>query len=93
MGRMHPAPDPLALTSVAFVEAAKANGIARGVALEAYRAVHRRGEWLPWMAPPPPAPARELIDGKTVKFLLPVDGDYETESVVIPMPHRTGWSR
>lgn len=88
---MHPAPDPLALTSVAFVEAAKANGIARGVALEAYRAVHRRGEWLPWMAPPPPAPARELIDGKTVKFLLPVDGDYETESVVIPMPHRTGW--
>jgi 23S rRNA (adenine2503-C2)-methyltransferase len=91
MGRMHPAPDPLALTSVAFVEAAKANGIARGVALEAYRAVHRRGEWLPWMAPPPPAPARELIDGKTVKFLLPVDGDYETESVVIPMPHRTGW--
>jgi 23S rRNA (adenine2503-C2)-methyltransferase len=43
------------------------------------------------MAPPPPAPARELIDGKTVKFLLPVDGDYETESVVIPMPHRTGW--
>jgi 23S rRNA (adenine2503-C2)-methyltransferase len=91
MGRMHPAPDPLALTSLAFVEAAKANGIARGVALEAYRAVHRRGEWLPWMAPPPPAPARELIDGKTVKFLLPVDGDYETESVVIPMPHRTGW--
>lgn len=88
---MHPAPDPLALTSLAFVEAAKANGIARGVALEAYRAVHRRGEWLPWMAPPPPAPARELIDGKTVKFLLPVDGDYETESVVIPMPHRTGW--
>ena len=51
MGRMHPAPDPLALTSVAFVEAAKANGIARGVALEAYRAVHRRGEWLSWMAP------------------------------------------
>jgi 23S rRNA (adenine2503-C2)-methyltransferase len=91
MGRMHPAPDPLALTSLAFVEAAKANGIARGVALEAYRAVHRRGEWLPWMAPPPPAPAREFIDGKTVKFLLPVDGDYETESVVIPMPHRTGW--
>jgi 23S rRNA (adenine2503-C2)-methyltransferase len=91
MGRMHPAPDPLPLTSLAFVEAAKANGIARGVALEAYRAVHRRGEWLSWMAPPPPAPARELIDGKTVKFLLPVDGDYETESVVIPMPHRTGW--
>ena len=88
---MHPAPDPLALTSVAFVEAAKAAGIARGVALEAYRAVHRRGAWLPWMAPPPPAPVRELIDGKTVKFLLQVDGDYETESVVIPMPHRTGW--
>ena len=42
----------------AVIDAAKAAGIARGVALEAYRAVHRRGEWLPWMAPPPPAPVR-----------------------------------
>ncbi len=88
---MSNAPDPLALTSDAFVACAKDRGIAKGVALEAYRAVHRRGAWASWMAPPPAAPVRELVDGKTVKFLLAVDGNYETESVVIPMPHRTGW--
>jgi len=85
-----PAPDPLALTSGEFVAAARAQGRRREEALDAYRAVHRRGVWQPWMAPPPPPPLRTLIDERTAKFLLAVDGALETESVIIPMPHRGG---
>lgn len=42
------------------------------------------------MALPPTPPTRQLVDDRTLKFLLSVDEGLETESVVIPMPHRTG---
>lgn len=83
-------PDPLALTSHEFVAAALAQGRSRFDALGAYRAFHRMGVSAPWMAPPPAPPTQQLVDDRTVKFLLCVGGELETESVIIPMPHRGG---
>ncbi len=83
-------PDPLALTSAEFVAAARTHGRSRDDALDAYRAVHRRGIWQPWMAPPPPPPARTHTDDRTAKFLIQLHDQLETESVIIPMPHRGG---
>ena len=82
--------DPLALTSAEFIAAASAQGLSRHDALNAYRRFHREWVRAQWMAPPPPAPTREQVDERTMKFLLPVGGDLETESVIIPMPHRGG---
>ncbi len=83
-------PDPLALTSLEFVAAAVAEGRSKFEALGAYRRLHRTGEWAEWMAPPPAAPIKQHIDERTMKFLLCVGAELETESVIIPMPHRGG---
>jgi 23S rRNA (adenine2503-C2)-methyltransferase len=89
-------PDPLSLTSAQFVDAAKSRGISKNDALDAYRACHRRGEWADWCAEPPAPPHTQLVDERTVKFLMGVGrderagGDLESESVIIPMPHRGG---
>ncbi len=85
-----PAPDPLSLTSAEFVAAVATLGKSKHVAMAAYRAFHREGRSEPWMAELPPRPVSQLIDDRTVKFCLPVAGEFETESVIIPMPHRTG---
>ena len=86
-------PDPLAETAVEYARAANRRWkVQPHDARLAYRALHRSGAAphapLHWIAPP--APARTLVDGMTVKFTLPVGGDLETESVLIPMPHRDG---
>ncbi len=83
-------PDPLSLTSAEFIAASAKSGRSRHDALAAYRAFHRAGTHQPWMAAPPPRPTRQLVDDRTVKFLIDLGGDLETESVIIPMPHRTG---
>ncbi len=82
--------DPLSLTSSEFVAAAFASGRSKFDALAAYRRFHRAGERAQWMAPCAAAPVQQLVDDRTVKFLLSVGGDLETESVIIPMPHRGG---
>ena len=84
------APDPLSLTSGEFVIAAAALGKSKHVATAAYRAFHRAGRSESWMAESPLAPVKQLIDDRTVKFCLAVGDEFETESVIIPMPHRTG---
>lgn len=82
------APDPLALTCEEFIHAARAVGIRNEHdALTAYRNAHRSDAFPEWCSPAPPHPLRTEIDGATVKFLLPVEGNYETESVLIPMDH------
>ncbi len=92
----HERPDPLSLTSVQFIEACRTNGMPRAEALEAYRACHRRGTWSPKLAPPAVCPRSLHVDERTVKFLMGVGaderagGELETESVIIPMPHRGG---
>jgi len=82
--------DPLSLTSCEFVHAAVAAGRSKFEALAAYRAYHRKGIRAEWMAHDPPPTSNHIIDDRTVKFLLPIGGDLETESVIIPMPHRGG---
>ena len=86
-------PDPLAATALAYARAAnRAWKVQPYDARLAYRALHRSGVVPPaplgWLAPP--APAQTVVDGMTVKFTLPVAGGLETESVLIPMPHRDG---
>ncbi len=82
------APDPLSLTAEEFIRAAHAVGVRHDSdALNAYRTAHRSGVFTDWMAPPPAAVARVQQDDSTLKFLLPVEGNYETESVLIPMDH------
>ena len=88
-----PLPDPLALPALAYARAANRTWkVQPHDARLAYRALHRSGAAphapLHWSAPP--MPAKTLVDGMTVKFTLPVDGGLETESVLIPMPHRDG---
>jgi len=81
-------PDPLSLTAAEFIQAAHAVGVKHNSnALDAYRTAHRSGVFTGWMAPPLVAIARVQQDDATLKFLLPVDGNYETESVLIPMDH------
>jgi 23S rRNA (adenine2503-C2)-methyltransferase len=86
-------PDPLVSTALTYARAAnRLWKVQPHEARLAYRALHRSAVPLPapfaWLAPP--VPARTLVDGMTVKFTLPVDGGLETESVLIPMPHRDG---
>lgn len=90
-------PDPLAMTSGVFVQSARSLGAPRERAIEAYRRLHRRGDpggcaslGLAEAAIMPPPIGRTLRDGETVKFTLGVGDGLETESVVIPMPHRGG---
>ena len=83
-------PDPLSLTSREFIALAGTVGISKHESLRAYRAYHRRGIRAHWMAVDPPATIQHTVDERTMKFLLPVGGDLETESVIIPMPHRGG---
>ena len=85
--------DPLATTALAFSRAANRRWkVQPHEARLAYRSLHRAGAApgapLEWMAPP--VPAKTLVDGMTVKFTLPVGDGLETESVLIPMPHRDG---
>ncbi len=87
------APDPLAATAHAYARAAnRCWKVQPHDARLAYRSLHRSGVTPPapltWIAPP--APSRTVVDGMTVKFTLPVEGGLETESVLIPMPHRDG---
>ena len=82
--------DPLALTSSEFVATARDCGRSKAEALVAYKNFHRRGAHEAWMAPPPPRVLSHMVDDRTVKFLLPVGDELETESVIIPMPHRGG---
>lgn len=83
-------PDPLATTSQEFIAACAAKGKSKHDALDAYRRFHRTGVAAPWIAPPGPSPTKQLVDDRTVKFLLPVGDGLDTESVIIPMPHRGG---
>ena len=83
-------PDPLALTSQEFIAAAAALGKSKHESLGAYRAYHRQGVRTSWMAEDPPATLQHTVDERTMKFLLSVGDDLETESVIIPMPHRGG---
>ena len=86
-------PDPLASTAPAYARAANRTWKVQPYdARLAYRALHRTGAALagPLQWLPPPSPATTLVDGMTVKFTLPVAGGLETESVLIPMPHRDG---
>jgi 23S rRNA (adenine2503-C2)-methyltransferase len=85
--------DPLAMPALEFSRAANRRWrVQPHDARLAYRALHRSGVApgapLEWIAPP--APAKTLVDGMTVKFTLPVGDGLETESVLIPMPHRDG---
>lgn len=86
-------PDPLSVPAPLYARAAnRAWKVQPHDARLAYRALHRSGVALPaplhWHVPP--APAKTVVDGMTVKFTLPVEGGLETESVLIPMPHRDG---
>jgi len=90
--RMNDAPSILGLTGREFAAACSARGHSREGALAAYRAFHRRGEvpvGVPHMDERRPI-GRVLVDGDTVKFTLQHADGLETESVVIPMLHRTG---
>jgi len=86
-------PDPLAATALEYARAANRRWkVQPHDARLAYRSLHRSGVAPPaplhWSAPP--VPTKTLIDGMTVKFTLPVGDGLETESVLIPMPHRDG---
>ncbi|MCA9288673.1 MAG: hypothetical protein KDA05_08815, partial [Phycisphaerales bacterium] len=98
-------PDPLALTSGAFVAAARAAGGRPDVALDAYRQAYREGRTdLPDAPVALPPIAREQSEegpeGVTTKFVSRLDaGDtpvsantphLDIESVVIPMVGKSG---
>lgn len=88
-----PAPlSMLGLTSQGFAAVAAEAGVPREQSLQAYRMLHRTG-----VAPPHPWFVDERlplgathVDGDTLKFTLRHPDGLETESVVIPMLHRTG---
>ena len=85
--------DPLSTTAPSFARAANRSWrVQPHDARLAYRAVHRSGSSpsAPYTWLRPPSPSKTLIDGMTVKFTLPVGDGLETESVLIPMPHRDG---
>ncbi len=80
-------PHALSMTAREFVAASGG----APAALSAYRAFHRRGECgEAGSAGAPSAPGAVVHDEETVKFTLGVGGGLETESVIIPMPHRRG---
>lgn len=93
---MHPSPSILGLTGREFVAASVAAGVHKDRALRAYRAFHRTGV-LPSDATAPAyfiderlPTGKVQVDDDTLKFTLRHADGLETESVVIPMLHRTG---
>jgi 23S rRNA (adenine2503-C2)-methyltransferase len=93
MGDREPIPI-LGLTSDRFVEAAGAHDVRRPAALEAYRAVFRRGASdLDWVSVPARPIERLERDADTVKFTQRLPDGLETESVLLPQTSRTGRQR
>ena len=66
-------------------EAAPTAGLRAEDAVRGHAAFFRTATTADWIEDRPPAPARSLADGDTVKFTLPLPDGLETESVVIPM--------
>lgn len=64
--------------------------VSREEARTAYRAFHRTGVLADWMPDERLPVGVTQVDGQTVKFTLRHPDGLETESVVIPMLHRTG---
>lgn len=99
----HPVPIPipiLDLTSAEFVLAAASHGVSEREALQLYRRFFREGDasgaaerGLPIAVPTAPI-VDTLVDTAddrtTRKFVLRLEDGLETESVLIPMEHRTG---
>lgn len=79
----------LGLTSTQFVARSEDFGVVRREALGYYRQAFREGTLgdRPVRAWPV---VKSQIDGETTKFIQRHDDGYETESVLIPMLHRTG---
>ncbi|MEC9233468.1 MAG: 23S rRNA (adenine(2503)-C(2))-methyltransferase RlmN [Planctomycetota bacterium] len=81
----------LELTCDEFIEEAAGSGISRPKALDAYRALFRRGERTDdWFEVEEMPLTRTQTEGRTIKFTLATDGGEETESVLIPMKRREG---
>lgn len=81
----------LGLASGEFIAVAASRGLKRPAALEIYRRAFREGVAdLQWGFIPSWPITATLVEGQTSKFALRHDDGLETESVIIPMPHRTG---
>ena len=83
--------DPLGHSAESFVAAAVSGGISANSALDAYRKFFRNGMIEnPWITPPHITFGQQQVEGRTTKFTLRIPGDFETESVLIPMTRKDG---
>lgn len=85
--------DPLGVNSKEFLASAQKRGVAAPAALAAYRSFFRDGESIAdWVTPSQRPVGRQQAEGDTTKFTLQLTDEesLETESVLIPMPHRDG---
>jgi len=74
-----------------FVDAARARGMSKPVAIEAYRACFRDGRVAePWITRPEMPLGKTHPEDTTLKFTLRIGGGLETESVILPQRGRTG---
>lgn len=87
--------DILALTSSQFARKAAAYGMAEPAAMSIYRDLYRENvspneDWIALSDQPVLTTQRE---GETTKFTQGIDGDLETESVILPQTSRAGRRR
>ncbi len=88
-------PSILGLTCQQFQSQAAQSGVAHLRSREVYRTFHRTGLLgadAHWLADERMPVQIVQVDGQTLKFTLRHPDGFETESVVIPMHHRTGGS-
>jgi 23S rRNA (adenine2503-C2)-methyltransferase len=85
--------DPLSLTCREAMALAAGLGVREQDAARAYREFHQGRTAASWMRPGLAAIGTVHRDEQTVKFTLSLPDGLETESVVIPMPRRTGLTR
>lgn len=86
--------DAFAMPSGAFCDAAFARGVARGRAMDVYRAIHRQNAPAPpWAHVPTMAVQQVQHEVATIKFTQSIDGALESESVILPQRSRAGRER
>jgi 23S rRNA (adenine2503-C2)-methyltransferase len=83
--------DILGTTIGQFLELAAERGVKKPRATEVYRAAFREAKALePWVRLERPPTVRSQVEGQTIKFVQRHSDGLETESVLIPMPHKDG---